>query len=240
MYSRPDDKPFISEDMKILKRRIMREYEKRGKSLKYLDLKKCFTGKFENEISKYTEKVLDDVRNGNRNSAYSALRKLGVRPGDVPANTFTLPSHVENNLSAWESAEIIADHFAAISQHYDPISIDNFQPNIKEALSQPNLSVVPQLEEYQVFKKVCKAKKPNSTVPGDLPKKIVQEFSCELTSPVTVIYKSILKTFQYPRQWVIEYQLPLPKSYPPSSEDELRNITKTSFSSKVFESFLSD
>ena len=171
---------------------------------------------------------------------YSSLRKLGVRPGDVSANTFTLPSHIENNLSARESAELIADHFAAISQDYDPIKLDNFSPIIREALSQPDLSVVPTLEEYQVYEKICKAKKPNSTVKGDLPKKLVQEFSCELSGPVTVIYKSILKSFQYPRQWVIEYQLPLPKSYPPSSEDELRNIAKTSFFSKVFESFLSD
>ena len=93
---------------------------------------------------------------------------------------------------------------------------------MKEALKKPCLSVVPVLEEHQVYKK------------------IVQEFSCELSTPVTIIYKSILKSFQYPRQWVIEYQIPLPKSYPPSSEDDLRNIAKTAFCSKVFESFLSD
>ena len=39
---------------------------------------------------------------------------------------------------------------------------------------------------------------------------------------------------------MVEYQNPLPKVYPPSSEDELRNIAKTAFLSKVFESFLSD
>ena len=111
---------------------------------------------------------------------------------------------------------------------------------MKEALSQPDLSVVPKLEEYEVFKKICKAKKPNSSVPGDLPKKIVKEFKCELSCPVTIIYTSILRTLQYPRQWVVEYQNPLPKVYPPASEDELRNIAKTAFLSKVFESFLSD
>ena len=41
-------------------------------------------------------------------------------------------------------------------------------------------------------------------------------------------------------QWVVEHQIPLPKCYPPSSEDELRNIAKTAFFSKCFESFLSD
>ena len=240
IFSRPDDNPFITEDMKILKRNIMREYEKRGKSPKYCNLKDSFQQKKEKEIVKYTEKVLDDVKNGNRQSTYSALRKLGVRPGDQSCNTFNLPAHVDKNLTASQSAQIIANHFAAISKDYEPISMDNFPPKMKAELIFPDLSVVPNLEEYEVFNKICKAKKPNSTVPGDLPRKIVQEFSCELSTPVTVIYKSILKTFQYPRQWVVEHQIPLAKVYPPQSEDDLRNIAKTAFFSKVFESFLSD
>ena len=102
------------------------------------------------------------------------------------------------------------------------------------------MSVIPRLQEYQVFKRICKSKKPNSSVKGDLPKKMVQEFSCELSTPVSIIFNSILITLQYPRQWVIEHQLPIPKVTSPSSEDELRNLAKTSFFSKVFESFLSD
>ena len=240
VFSRPNDLPFITENMKCLKRSILREYEKRGKSLKYYDLKNSFEEKFELETSKYTEKIFEDVRNGNRSCTYSALRRLGVRPGEQTGNTFHLPGHVEDNLSARQSAEKIADHFAMISQDYEPISFENFPPNIKEALTQSHLSVTPVLEEYQVYKKLCKAKKPNSSVPGDLPKKIIQEFSCKLTIPVSIIYNAILKTFQYPRQWVIEHQIPIPKSYPPASEDSLRNIAKTGFLSKVFESFLSD
>ena len=132
--------------------------------MKYCNLKECFDRKLETEVFKYTEKILEDVRTGNRNCAYSALRKLGVRPGDATLNTFTLPSHVEKNLSPQESAELIADHFAAISQDYEPIKIDNFPPNIREALSNPCMSVVPVLEDHQVYKKMCKAKKPNSQV----------------------------------------------------------------------------
>ena len=157
---------------------------------------------------------------------YAALRKLGARPGEQQTNTFTLQSHQDRGLSSRESAEIIADYFATISQEYEPINIDNFSPNIKHFLSQPNMADVPILEEYQVYKKLRKAKKPNSSVKGDLPKRVVQEFSCELSAPVTVIFKSILRTFQYPRQWVVEYQIPLPKTYPPSCEDDLRIIAK--------------
>ena len=162
-------------------------------------------------------------------------RKAKNRPGENTGNTFTLPGHIDNNLSAHQSAEIIADHFAAISQNYDPICVSNFPPKMREALGKPDVSIVPYLEEYKVFEKINKSKKPNSSVPGDLPKKIVQEFSCELSTPVTVIYNSILRTFEYPRQWIIEHQIPLPKSYPPSSEDELRNIAKTAFFSKNVE-----
>ena len=77
-------------------------------------------------------------------------------------------------------------------------------------------------------------------MPGDIPKKIIKEFASELAYPVTVIYNSILTTLQYPRQWVHEYQIPLPKVNSPTCEDDLRNIAKTAFLSKCFEAFLAD
>ena len=194
VWSRPGDVPFVTEKMKVLKRVILREYEKRGKSEKYWELKSTFKQNYENEVRKYKEKIIDDVRNGSRNCSYSALHKLGVRPGDSMSNTFHLPSHVENNLSPGQSVELIADHFSAISQDYDPINIDNFPAKMRYDLRHPDMSVVPRLEEYQVYKKICSAKKPNSCIPGVLPKKIVQEFSVELSSPITVIYNSILST----------------------------------------------
>jgi hypothetical protein len=226
------ERPWVTEEIKNLKQRVQRQYERKGQSPKYLELKCSYDAKMKAEAQKYTEKIQEDVRNGDRNSSYAALRRLGVRPGENTANSFTLPGHVDSNLSAQQSAEIIADHFAAISQNYDPISVSNFPPNLRQVLANPNMSAVPYLEEYEAFKKISKSKKPNSSVPGDLPKKIVQEFSCELSAPVTILYNSILRTFEYPRQWIIEHQIPLPKSHPPSSEDELRNIAKTAFFSK--------
>ena len=73
----------------------------------------------------------------------------------------------------------------------------------------------PVLEDWQVYDKLRTSKKPNSTVPGDLPVKIINELSPELTKPVTKIYNKITKSGVYPRQWVIEYQTAFPKSNPP-------------------------
>ena len=62
----------------------------------------------ENEVIKYKDKIIDNMKNGNQKSVYSALRKLGVRPGEK-SDTFTLPNHT--NLSSLEAAELMADHF---------------------------------------------------------------------------------------------------------------------------------
>ena len=174
VLSRPSDKPWITEDIKIKKRKLQREYERKGKSIKYFELKNLYDEKLKKEAQKYKNKLLDELRNGDRNSCYAALQKLGARPGEGQANHFTLPSHIDRNLNSSQSVEIIADHFAVISQEYEPVTWNNFPPKMKLDLKSPEMSVVPQLQEYEVFKRISKAKKPNSTVPGDLPKKIVR------------------------------------------------------------------
>ena len=47
----PDDSPFITEPLKDLKRKIMREYQKRGKSDKYFELKETFKNKIVDEAN---------------------------------------------------------------------------------------------------------------------------------------------------------------------------------------------
>jgi hypothetical protein len=53
--------------------------------------------------------------------AYKNLKKLGAQPGDcLEENSFILQSHLDANLSAEESIERIAQHFARISQEFPP------------------------------------------------------------------------------------------------------------------------
>ena len=75
-------------------------------------------------MSRYKNRIIEEVKNGNKKSIYSSLRRLGVRPGETSDNTFTLPTHA--NLSAQECAELMADHFSLISQCYEPIEMNNF------------------------------------------------------------------------------------------------------------------
>ena len=86
--------------------------------------------------------------------------------------------------------------------------------------------------------RIVKAKKPTGQVPGDLPKKLVKHCVDVLAPPVTMIFNKITQSAIFPPQWKIEHQIALPKVFPPECEDDLRNIAKTPFFSKVYESFV--
>ena len=100
-----DDKPYFTEKLRKLKRIRQREYQKHGRSDKYLELKENFEDKLKNEKLKYIQKISTEVTEGRRGSIYPALKKLGLRPGEEFHHTFSLPSHTSQNLSPMQSAE---------------------------------------------------------------------------------------------------------------------------------------
>ena len=93
-------------------------------------------------------------------------------------------------------------------------------------------SDIPILEPYEVYRKIKRAKKPNSVIPGDILKYVTQLFSPELAEPVSIIYKRFSLSFQYPRQWVKVSQIAVPKVFHPKSEDDLRPLLEHSSSTR--------
>ena len=113
------DKLFITADLKGLDRQKRREYFKKGKTEKYLRLKKQFDKKYKEEAVKYLNKNLDNIRDSKPGQIFSVLKRLGAVPGDCSdSNTFSLPAHERENMSPEQSAERIAEHFAAISRDF--------------------------------------------------------------------------------------------------------------------------
>ena len=192
------------------------------------------------EISKYKDKIITEVKDGKRGSAYAGIRKLGNKPVEQSKTGFQLPNYAENNLSNFECAENLAEYFSCVSQEYQPLNVLHLPPKIREFLNNPEDNVGPKLSHYDVFQKLRKAKKPNSVVPGDLPRKLTQQCPSELTVPVTIIFNKITESKVYPIQWKVERQIAIPKVNPPMSEEDLRNISKTPFLSKVYESCIAD
>ena len=221
----------------------MREYNTKGKSLKYDRLKEEFEEKLKKEGGKFVRKNMDSLKQTNPSKAYNILKKMGAQPGDCDeTNSFNLPAH--ENLSLEEVADKIAEHFSRISQEFPPLSMDRLPERVTLKLAKPESeSVIPVLHEYQVYENIKAANKPKSGVPGDLPGKLVTEFSPELSLPICGIFNSILKssklgTAKWPSPWKLEYGTPLKKIPDPLSEDDLRVISLTAFFSKVLEKFV--
>ena len=123
-----------------------------------------------------------------------------MRPGENENAEFQLPSHSEQNLSAAQSAEIIAQHFSQISQEYSPLNLSSLPPNVQQYLSNTDQGLVPILSTRDVENRIIKAKKPNGLVPGDMPKKLVKYCPSLLAPPVRIIFNKITESAQYPSQ----------------------------------------
>ena len=76
---------------------------------------------------------------------------------------------------------------------YKPLYLNDLNSDIQAKFSQINFSDIPQVDQHQVYMKILSAKKPNSSVPGDIPKRIIQEFAVELSAPATIIFNNSLK-----------------------------------------------
>ena len=164
--------------------------------------------------------------------AYRILKNMGAQPGDsTDCNSFNLPEHMQENLSPKQSADRIAQYFAKISNEYPPLDLSALPERVKANLN--SVSKPPTISEYDCYKKILKAKKPKTGVPGELPPRIIKEFDVELAKPLEVLYNKIIKSGVWPEQWKTEYTTPIGKIPVPESEDDLRPISLTPFFSKV-------
>ena len=239
-FAKNFDKPFITAELKKLDRQKKRQYRKNSESAKYLDLLSQFKTKYEAAAEAYLEKNVRSLKKDDPGKAYATLKRMGAQPGDCSdEGSFTLISHMEDNLTTAESTERIAQHFANISQEYPQLDTQLLPPLVKQIIDTPvNPQDLPSVEDYVISERITKTKKPKSSVPGDIPRRLVQEFGPELALPIGKIYRNIVKTGEWPKSWKVEYGSALQKQTNPVNEDHLRIISLTGFFSKLFEQFV--
>ena len=103
----------------------------------------------------------------------------------------------------------------------------------------PNVLILQLLEE-NVAKRIKDYKKPNSTVPGDIPKVLIADVVDVLAVPLTGIYNACLAKTLWPRQWKREVVIPIPKTQTPKNYNDLRPISMSPLWSKILESIVSE
>ena len=83
-------------NLKKLDRLKKREWQRNGKSQRYLDLKSRFDAKYKEASAKYTEKNVRELMTSQPGKAYSTLKKMGAQPGDdLDNSSFTIIEHLE-------------------------------------------------------------------------------------------------------------------------------------------------
>ena len=129
-----------------------------------------------------------------------------------------------------QAANAVAEFFNTISREFAPLA-----PNQIPATYHRQLDL---LTEGQVEKMLRDAKKPRSTVAGDIPPVLVNQAAPFLKKPVTDIYNCIITTLVWPVAWKREFVTVIPKKTIPESFADLRNISCTPLLSKIFERHL--
>ena len=89
-------------------------------------------------------------------------------------------------------------------------------------------SEIPKFTEIEIFTKLQKMKK-SSSVPGDLPPRVLKSFLLEISTPVSKLVNSCLKNGTFPKKFKIETTVVIEKVRPPQSLDDLRNLGLTRF-----------
>ena len=210
----------------------LREYTNNGNSQQFKALKKRQKARIAFEAKQRLEKEIENA--GGRGMRWMReANRLTARPGDDQSSTFTLPTHVDRNLTPKESAEEIAKYFSKISQEYPPIEEDPVSEQLGLKLSKDPCEH-PALWEHEIYRNMEKSKK-TDTVPGDIPAAILKEFLPEFAKPVTEIIKKSIESHSWPEMYKKEHHVPLKKCPKPETEDDVRGIGLTPWVSKQLE-----
>ena len=131
-------------------------------------------------------------------------------------------------------ANKLAEHFTNITNETPALKGTDI-PTSKV----PNV-LIPQVLTENIAKRLKNYKIPNSTVPGDIPKSLVQKSYLSLAVPLTYIYNTCLARTAWPKIWKNETVVPIPKVQTPLSFNDLRPISMSPLWSKLLETIVSE
>ena len=227
-----NDKPWVDKKLQKLDRMRKREFNKRKKSDKWTRLNQEFLDRVQMLKDAYYKNVVEDLKTSDVSKWYSKVKRMSQVNSKETDNV-----QIQNvmHLPSSTQAELIADKYAQISNEYAPLKMEDIEiPNIID--SKP----YPLFEPFEIHKRISKIKNKKSSILGDIPWRVIKEFSVELAEPLAHIYNTCTIEGIWPNIWKHELVTPVPKTHPPQDIDDMRKIAGTKNLSKVYESLLSD
>ena len=133
-------------------------------------------------MKSFYSNFVTELKHSDPGRWYKMAQRIGAL--DQMNNTEVSVEQLQG-LTNQESAEAIAQHFAAVSNEYLPLNRNDlpcYLPSEKP----------PQVDEVSVYEKINKLKNTRSTFAIDIPNKLRKEFSVELCGPLSNIINSCL------------------------------------------------
>ncbi len=223
----PLDKPWMTPELKRINRKMKQEFWRNRKSPLWKTLKKKFLTVKKANCKRFYTRIFDEALNSSPSRWYSLVKKIGLQ--DVKSESINV--ECLNDILDEDAADCVAEHFARISQEYEPLN-RNILPSFLPSLPPPTL------HEHEIYNELRMMKRTKSVLPIDLPYKLRTEFAAELALPLTNIFNTCLQQGTYPKMWKFEWITPVPKLKNPITIKDLRKISCTSDFSKLFERFL--
>ena len=228
-----EDQPWITRTLKQLDRKRKREFSKNQKSPKWKHLNKLFEDKCKTEKENYYSNIVRDLKTSNPGQWYSKIKRMsGQEVYQADLDTVEELSGLDDD----QQVEAIADHYAAISNLYEPVKEEDFKDYLEKNRSQKPPNITP----YKVLKTIKKMNKNSSTVPGDLPMRIISLFSDDLALPLSHLIGCSIQNGQYPALWKNEVVTPVPKVFPPEKLEQLRKISGLLNFAKIADKILAE
>ena len=227
-----DDKPWVTSDIKQLDRKCKREFFKNHKSQKWQNLRQKLKAKCEKAKNSYYRNIVEDLKESNPSQWYTKIKRMGGLPDKRSAHVMI---EELSGLPDQSQADKIAEYYAKVSNEYKPLSDDDISPDLYRTDQNP-----PHIEPYQMYQKIQKMSTRKANIKGDIPMKIIKEFSVELAEPLAHILSYAISSGQYPDLYKFETITPVPKCYPPEEISQLRKISGLKSLAKVFDSFLAE
>ena len=126
------------------------------------------------------------------------------------------------SINTKQQSEQIVDFYATTRNHFQPIQNSDFSEYIENHKTADLSNILVSQTKIQYV--IRKMNKKSSCIPGDLPIKLISEFSEELSSPLSNVINSMFETGIYPHLWKTEVLTPAPKVFPTLTVKQLRPI----------------
>ena len=222
------DKAWITPEIKLLTSHRQKAFAL-GNTTEYNKLRNKVIRVVKQAKSKYFESQVNHLKSSKPKKWWSSIKNLAGYSSKAGFRTAEVNGSI---LQGRDLAIAINNGFLAATESLPPLSSAD-KLSVKESTVAHPISIV------DVESRLKAVKSNKAPGPDLLPNWILNNFSMEISEPVTIIFNTSIKQAQVPIQWKEANVVPVPKTSPVMDiSSDLRPISLTATLSKVLESFI--